>query len=107
MVKKQKITTIEDLAKKMDAGFEGVDKKFEGVDKKFDKLAIMIQNGFEEMVTKKNLNDLKAEVITLRYEFNELKLKISKLEIIPIEFNLKMQNFEKRINRIETELKLR
>jgi len=34
MVKKQ--ITIEDLAKMVQKGFDGVDKKFEGVDKKFD-----------------------------------------------------------------------
>lgn len=118
MAKNKKITTIEDLAVMVKKGFEGVDKKFKNVDAKFieqdkktdakfDNLAAMVQKGFEETATKKELNDLKSEIMTLRYDFDEFKLKIKKSEVASIDFDFRVQNFEKRIKRIEAELKLK
>ena len=95
---------FENQDKKIEDRFESQEKK---TDVKFENLAIMIQKGFEEMATKRDINDLKSEIITLQHDFEELKLRISKLEIIPIEFNFKIQDFEKRIKRIEAELRLK
>ena len=134
MKKNKKITTIEDLAEAMQKGFSEtrqeltsifdnkidakfkeqdrkIDAKFEKQEDKFDakidNLVIIIQKGFEEMATKKDINDSKSEIMTLRYNFEELKLKISKLEIVPIELNFKIQDFEKRIKKIEAEIRLK
>ncbi len=134
MKKNKKITTIEDLAEAMQKGFSEtrqeltsifdnkidakfkeqdrkIDAKFEKQEDKFDakidNLVIIIQKGFEEMATKKDINDSKSGIMTLRYDFEELKLKISKLEIVPIELNFKIQDFEKRIKKIEAEIRLK
>lgn len=121
MAKNKKSITIEDLAETIEKGFSETRKEFIGVRKEFENLAIMTHCGFEETATKKEVSgldtkidglkieitELKSEIMTLRHDFDEFKSKINKLEVATTDFIFKIQDFEKRIKRIEMELKLK
>jgi chromosome segregation ATPase len=109
--KSNKKITLEQLADKMDKGFEQVDKKFELVDKRFDKmgvefnkkiddkidgLASAVKTGFDEIYDKLRELDLKISNLKIEIDdrFNEVSDRFR-------EIREEINDIDKRLERIE------
>lgn len=82
MKKNKKITTIENLAIMIQGEFTAIQKRFDKVDK--------------------DIAVLKAEVSSIKYDLEDLKLKESQ-----VAFRYEIQNLEKRLKKVEIELQIK
>ncbi|UZE92964.1 MAG: hypothetical protein IB617_02285 [Candidatus Nealsonbacteria bacterium] len=74
--KNTKNTTINQLARMIKRGFDGVDKNFNKADKRFDKIETKItnlENGQEEI-------KLKLDRVAYRFEVEELDRRLKRVE---------------------------
>lgn len=74
--KNTKNTTINQLAKMIKRGFDGVNKNFNKVDKRFDKIETKLtnlENGQEEI-------KLKLDRVAYRFEVEELDRRLKRVE---------------------------
>ena len=104
MTKKQ--MTIEDLAKIMKKGFDGVDEKFDGVDEKFDGVdekfdgnTALHQLTRSEMAKDEDLQEIKS---TINYLYEILDNEATFIRQMRTEYPL----FIKRLKRLEKKLGL-
>ena len=85
---------------KVDKQFANVDKQFANVDKQFENLAVNIQKEF--LLINGKLDKLQNEVNSIKYDLEDLKLKIGQSA-----FRYEIENLEKRLKIVEIELKLK
>lgn len=89
-------TTIQQLSKKIDGGFRAVDRRF-------DHFAGMVQKEF--LASRQEMNDrfdqLEVEVKAIRRDFEDLKLRSQQYA-----YHFEIRDLEKRLQKVETKLKL-
>lgn len=75
--RKNKNTTLDDLAGMVKHGFDSVDKRFDSVDKRFDRVEDRLdtlEQGQEEI-------KLKLDNVAYRFELEELQKRVRRLEM--------------------------
>ena len=96
----KKTMTIEDLAKLMKQGFSKADTD---TDKKIDNLAVMVQQGFEEVHA--DISDLKTDISRLDGRMDNIETRMDSLElkidgvrsIIVVEHGKRIEKLEKAV----------
>ena len=96
LVSKKRETTLDDLARAIASGFEGVDKRFEGVDKRFEGV-------ISEMATKSELMSLRTE---MQAGFEKVGIQIGQLANKAFEDRTEVSTLARKVERFDTRLRV-
>jgi len=77
---KKKNITINNLARMIKRGFDGVDEKFDKVDERFDKIEKQLKNFREKNSLEHEDIKLRLSQVAYRFELEEIDKRLKKVE---------------------------